>query len=197
MSHLIRRFPLESGSLEVEYMEQYFEEFAQPKTAAQLRQRLGEREHLILVSLAPSLEDGSHLVPVAFKVGHAIYAEERDPQVMELVAHLREAVEFSGRRIFYSWLGGTRRQWRGQGHYRALTEQQEEWAYHHHFHELVVKTKNCFYGMRAVLDAMRFDILKFEANPADNANSKMYLHKLLSDDLLRTHVTARTISEAV
>ena len=28
-------------------------------------------------------------------------------------------VEFTGRRVLYTWIGGTRRDWRGQGHFRA------------------------------------------------------------------------------
>ena len=51
-------------------------------------------------------------------------------------------VQFEGRRVLYTWVGGTRRDWRGQGHFRALTEQQELWAIEQGFDEIVVKTKN-------------------------------------------------------
>src|SRR5256885_9476238 len=44
--------------------------------------------------------------------------------------------------LFRSWIGGTRAEWRGQGRYRALTEQQEEWAHAQGFHELVVDRKS-------------------------------------------------------
>ena len=182
-------------------MEQYFGEFAAPKTAAELRQRLRQRDHLILISLAPSPEDGSHWIPVAFKVGHELHAPEREllgeePAIADLSRRLRDCVAFERRRIFYSWLGGTRREWRQQGHYRALTEQQEEWAHEHGYHQLVVKTKNRFYGMRAALDHLQFDVLRFEPDLADNANSKVYLGKDLSADLLRAHLTARHVSRA-
>ena len=66
--------------------------------------------------------------------------------------------------MLYQWIGGTRRDWRGQGHFRALTEEQEAWAVAAGFHEFVAKTKNKFYNMRAVLDALRFDVIKYEAN---------------------------------
>jgi GNAT superfamily N-acetyltransferase len=202
VQHLIRQFSLEAGSLEVEYMEQYFAEFASPKTASELRQRLGLRDHLILISLAPSPEDESHWIPVAFKVGHELHAPDRearqaeDPAIADLSRRLRDCVQFEGRRIFYSWLGGTRREWRQQGHYRALTEQQEEWALAHGYQQMVVKTKNRFYGMRAALDRLQFDVLRFEPDSADNANSKVYLGKDLSPDLLRGHLTSRQVSLA-
>lgn len=201
MQHLIRQYSLESGSLEVEYMEQYFTEFSVPKSATDLRQRLRQRDHLILISLAPSLEDGEHWIPVAFKVGHELRRQESgfdpaDQPVADLAHRLRDCLAFDRRRVFYSWLGGTRREWRGQGHYRALTEQQEEWAHRNGYQEFVVKTKNRYYGMRAALDHLQFDVLKFEPDPMDNANSKVYMHKRLSADLLRSHLTSRLVSQA-
>ena len=44
------------------------------------------------------------------------------------MAQLEDVVEFDGRRVLYQWIGGTRSDWRGQGHFRALTEEQEVWA---------------------------------------------------------------------
>lgn len=184
-------------------MEQYFTEFAVPKSAHDLRERLLRRDHLILISLAPSLDDGEHWVPVAFKVGHELSARDAmevtnpaDKAVADLAQRLRDAVAFERRRVFYSWLGGTRLEWRGQGHYRALTEQQEEWAHRHGYQEFVVKTKNRYYGMRAALDRLHFDVLKFEADALDNANSKVYLSKRLSADILKHHLTSRQVSLA-
>src|SRR5690242_10853288 len=62
LQHVIQQYSLDRGSLEIAYMEQYFPEFAAKKTSAELLQRLGGREHLILISLAPSPEDGNELV---------------------------------------------------------------------------------------------------------------------------------------
>ncbi|MGH9483031.1 MAG: hypothetical protein ACRD1L_13165 [Terriglobales bacterium] len=196
MQHVIRQYSLEAGSLEVEYLEQYFAEFASRKTAAELRQRLQQRDHLIVISLAPSEEDGEHLIPVAFKVGHELRGQETEPALADLSRRLRDCIAFERRRVFYSWLGGTRQEWRGQGHYRALTEQQEEWAHRRGYQEFVVKTKNRFYSMRAALDRLQFDVLKFEPDRADNSNSKVYLSKRLSLDLLQSHLTLRLVSEA-
>ncbi|MGH9393739.1 MAG: hypothetical protein ACRD1E_06170, partial [Terriglobales bacterium] len=180
------------------YMEQYFAEFARPKCASDLAERLAGRDHLILISLAPSEEDANHWIPVAFKVGHELHGHERErePACADLSWRLRARVGFGRHRVFYSWLGGTRQSWRRQGHYRALTEQQEEWAHRHGYDEFVVKTKNRFYAMRAALDHLQFNVLHFEPDPADHANSKVYLHKRLSQDMVEGHQTARLVSHA-
>ena len=85
-------------------------------------------------------------------------------------------VNFDGRRILYTWIGGTRRDWRGQGHFRALTEQQEAWAIENGFDEILVKTKNRFYEMRGTLDHLHFNVVKYEPH-ADNEDSKVYLEQ--------------------
>lgn len=197
MRHVIQQYSLERGSQEIAYLEQYFPEFAAKKSSAELLRRLQGREHLILISLAPSPRDRDELVPVAFKVGHGLRDDETDPQLADLATHLQECVSFPGRRVFYSWIGGTRPEWRGQGHYRALTEQQEEWALQKGFDEIVVKTKNRFYAMRAALDHLRFDILKFERDSGEPGESKVYLHKVLSDSLIKEHLTSRTVVDVI
>ena len=196
MAHRILQYRLEQGALEVEFMEQMFPEFRGKKTASEIIQRLEDREHLILISLGPSLDDPSVEQPVAFKVGHELRADETNLQLADLVSRLGDAVKFSGRKIFYSWIGGTRKEWRGHGHYRALTEQQEEWAHLRGYDELVVKSKNKFYTMRATLDHLRFDVIKFEPHRTDHAESKVYVSKRLSPDTLREHLTSRSIVEA-
>jgi hypothetical protein len=196
MEHRIRQYRLEQGALEVEYMEQMFSEFAGGKKAVEIMKRLEEREHLILLSMAPSPEDPDMEIPVAFKVGHELSENESDLQLSDLAFHLRDAVRFTGRKVFYSWIGGTRQEWRGQGHYRALTEQQEEWAHRNHYDEFVVKTKNKFYSMRATLARMHFDVIKFEPHRTDNGESKVYLSKQLGPDTVRRHLTSRSVVEA-
>ena len=69
------------------------------------------------------------VMPVSFKVAHELRGAESDPKLADLVAQLDECVEFDGRRVLYQWIGGTRSDWRGQGHFRALTEEQESWAH--------------------------------------------------------------------
>jgi hypothetical protein len=197
MEHRIRQYRLEPGALEVEFMEEMFTEFTtKKKTAEEIIRRLKDRDHLILMSMAPSPEDPDSEIPVAFKVGHELRAGETDVRLSDLVFHLKDVVHFDGRRIFYSWIGGTRQEWRGQGHYRALTEQQEEWAHQNRYDELVVKTKNKFYHMRATHDHMRFDVIKFEPHGMDNRESKVYLSKKLGAEVIRQHQTSRSVVEA-
>jgi GNAT superfamily N-acetyltransferase len=194
MEHIIRQYTLESGALEAEYIEEYFTEFRNKKTAAEIIARLKDREHLILLSMAE--DDDGVLIPVAYKIGHELRAQEVSIQLAELVTEVRDVVEFSNRKIFYSWIGGTRDQWRGQGRYRALTEQQEEWAHAHGFHELVVKTKNKFYSMRATLDHLSFDVVKFQRHLRDNRESKVYLSKKIGAEVLNQHQTSRSVVQA-
>lgn len=197
MKHLIRQYRLEPGALEIQYIEEYFSEFREKKTAAEIVSRLRNRQHLIIMSMAPSPDGEEQLIPVAFKVGHELRAAETEPDLSDLVAQLQGSVELHGRKVFYSWIGGTRQPWRGQGHYRALTEQQEEWALANGYNELVVKTKNRFYTMRATLDHLRFNIIRFQPKSEDNGESKVYLSKIIAADLLRNHQTDRTLVEAV
>ena len=168
----IKQYPLEKGALEIQYIEEFFGEFDRKKTAAEIQKRLASRAHCILMAEAILPDEPSLLVPVSFKVSHEIFAEESDPYLADLVSRLAGAVDFHGRRILYSWIGGTRSDWRGQGHFRALTEQQEAWALEHGFKEMVVKTKNKFYGMRATLTHLSFDVIKYERNLLDNRSPR-------------------------
>ena len=191
MEYHISQYELEQGALEIQYIEEFFGEFPRKKTAAEIVARLQGRAHLILLAHA-ALTDGT-VVPVSFKVAHEIKAGETEPKLADLVARLRDHVELNGRRILYTWVGGTRRDWRGQGHFRALTEQQELWAIEQGFDEVVVKTKNKFYEMRGTLDHLRFEVVKYERNRADNAESKVYLSKKLLPEILRKHRSAKTV----
>jgi len=194
MEHIIRQYTLEPGALEAQYIEEYFTEFRKKKTAEEIITRLKDREHLILMSMAED-EDGA-LIPVAYKIGHELRGNETGLKLVDLLSELKDVVEFSNRKIFYSWIGGTREEWRGQGRYRALTEQQEEWAHAHGFHEVVVKTKNRFYGMRATLDHLNFDVIKFQRHLRDNRESKVYLSKKIGAEVLGKHQTTRSVVEA-
>ena len=194
MEHIIRQYTLEPGALEAQYIEEYFTEFRKKKTAEEIIARLKDREHLILLSMAE--DDDGVLIPVAYKIGHELKLQETSIKLSELVSELRDVVEFRNRKIFYSWIGGTRQKWRGQGRYRALTEQQEEWAHAHGFHELVVKTKNKFYPMRATLDHLNFDVIKFQRHLRDNRESKVYLSKKIAAEVLGKHQTTRSVVQA-
>jgi hypothetical protein len=193
MEYLIKQYPLDTGALEIQYIEEYFGEFPRKKTAQEIIGRLREREFLILMAEAPLPDDPGMIVPVSFKVVHEIRANEREPKLADLVTRLSDSVNFQDRKVLYSWIGGTRRDWRGQGHFRALTEESEAWAHAASFHEVVVKTKNRFYDMRGTLDQLEFNVIKYEVNPTDNRESKVYLSKQLTSDVLRSHTSTRTV----
>ncbi len=193
MEYLIKQYPLDSGALEIQYIEEYFGEFPRKKTAQEIIRRLQDREFLILMAEAPLPDDPGMIVPVAFKVVHEIRMNESDPKLVDLVGRLHEHVQFEDRRVLYSWIGGTRRDWRGQGFFRALTEESEAWAHAAGFHEVVVKTKNRFYDMRGVLDQLEFDVVKYEPNRKDNRESKVYLSKRLTTDVVKAHTSTRTV----
>jgi GNAT superfamily N-acetyltransferase len=196
VDYLIKQYPLESGALEIQYIEEYFGEFPRRKTAAEIINRLGDRESLILMAEAPLPDDPASLVPVSYKVVHEIRADESVPKLRDLVERLRGHVEFDGRRVLYSWIGATRRDWRGQGHFRALSEESEAWAIASGFEEIVVKTKNRYHDMRAVLAQLQFNVVKFEPSTADNAESKVYLAKHLPAEIVRDHRSRRTVVHA-
>jgi GNAT superfamily N-acetyltransferase len=193
VNYHIQHYDLEQGALEISYIEEYFGEFPRKKTATEIVRRLEGRAHIILLATAPLPDDPGSVVPVSFKVAHEIKVPESEPKLVDLMHRLSDYVQFAGRRVLYTWIGGTRRDWRGQGFFRALTEQQEIWAIEQGFDEIVVKTKNKFYDMRGTLDHLRFEVVKYERHAADNAESKVYLSKKLLPETISTHRSAKTV----
>jgi hypothetical protein len=194
-SYLIREYPLQQGALEIAYIEEYFNEFPERKTAADIIQRLEGREYQILMAEAPLPDDGSAVVPVSYKVSHELREHETDPKLADLVRRLDGVVELNGRKVLYSWLGATRLDWRGQGHFRAVTEEQEVWAVAAGYDEVVVKTKNRFYDMRGTLDSLQFNVVKLEPSAADPLESKVYLSKRLGPFVLDAHRSRRHVTK--
>lgn len=193
ITYRIKQYALEQGALEIQYIEEFFGEFPRRKTAAEIVARLGVRDHLILMAEAPLPDDPGMIVPVSYKVSHEIRPEEIDPKLTDLVSRLAGVVDFAGRRVLYSWIGGTRSDWRGQGHFRALTEEQEAWAVANGFDEVIVKVKNAYYSMRATLDRLGYDVIKLERHDADIRESKVYLSKRLGSEVLRSHQSTRSV----
>jgi len=176
LKHVIKQYALEQGALEIQYIEEFFGEFNRRKAASEIVERLQDREHLIHMIEAPLPDEPSQVVPVAYKVGHAIRPDEDIPKLADLVKRLDGAVSFHDRKVLYAWIGGTRRDWRGKG-----------------FYEIVVKTKNKFYEMRGTLDNLRFEVVKFEPHPTDRTESKVYLSKKLDASVLKSHKLSRTV----
>jgi hypothetical protein len=191
--YLIKQYGLQQGALEIQYIEEYFLDFPRKKLASEVIQRLAERDHQILMAEAPLPDDPGSVVPVSFKVSHELRAVEHDPKLADLVMQLEDVVRFDGRRILYQWIGGTRKDWRGQGHFRALTEEQEVWAIENGFDEIIVKTKNRFYEMRSALAQLQFDVIRFVSHPVDNGESKVFLSKRLGQHVIDTHRSRRSV----
>ena len=197
MEYQIRQYGLQQGALEIEYIEEYFGEFHRKKTADEVIGRLNDRDHQILMAEAALPDAPDTVVPVAFKVSHELRSNEIEPKLADLVARMMPAVEFSDRKVLYSWIGGTRRDWRGQGFFRALTEEQEAWAHDNGFDEIIVKTKNRLYDMRGTLDHLEFNVIKFEEHASDNRESKVYLSKKLGLEVLDRHRSKRSVVHSV
>ena len=130
---------------------------------------------------------------MSFKVAHEIQSPETEPKLVDLVrpAARPRAVRRPEGALHLDWRHPARLA--RPGHFRALTEQQEVWAIEQGFDEIVVKTKNKFYEMRGTLDHLRFEVVKYERNAADNAESKVYLSKKLHSEVLGTHRSAKTV----
>ena len=191
--YLIKQYALQQGALEIQYIEEYFLDFPRKKTANEVIQRLSDRDHQILMAEGPLPDDPGSVVPVSFKVAHELRTDENDPKLADLVLQLEDVVRFDGRRVLYQWIGGTRKDWRGQGHFRALTEEQEVWAIENGFDEIVVKTKNRFYEMRSALAQLQFDVIRFVSHPVDNGESKVFLSKRLGQHVIDTHRSRRSV----
>jgi hypothetical protein len=190
----IREYPLQQGALEIAYIEEYFNDFPTRKSATEIVNRLTDRECQILMAEAPLADDPGTIVPVSYKVSHELRAMEDEPKLADLIARISDVVEFPGRKILYNWLGATRLDWRGQGHFRALTEEQEVWAIAQGYDEIIVKTKNRYYGMRGTLDSLQFNVIKLEPAP-DPLDSKVYLSKKLGPFVLDAHRSRRVVTK--
>ena len=193
VEYLLRQYALQQGALEIQYIEEFFLDFRRKKTAAEVVRRLADRDHQILMAEAPLPSDPGMVVPVSFKVSHELRANESDPKLADLVAQLEDCVQFDGRRVLYQWIGGTRSDWRGQGHFRALTEEQEVWALANGFDEIIVKTKNRFYEMRSTLAQLQFDVVRFVEHPVETAESKVFLSKRLGQHVIDRHRSRRSV----
>src|ERR1041385_676379 len=122
MEYLITHYDLEQGALEIQYIEEFFGEFPRKKTAAEIVRRLEGRAHLILLATAPLPDDPGSVVPVSFKVAHEIRVPETEPKLVDLMHRLHDNVQFAGRRVLYTWIGGTRRGWGGPGVFPPRTQ---------------------------------------------------------------------------
>ena len=192
-NYLIREYPLQQGALEIAYIEEFFSEFPNRKTASEIITRLEGREFQILMAESPVPDESGAVVPVSYKVSHELKPGETDPKLVDLVSRLGDTIDFDNQRVLYNWLGATRLDWRGQGHFRALTEEQELWAVTQGYDSIVVKTKNRYYDMRGTLDSLQFNVIKLEPSD-DPLDSKVYLAKRLGPFVLDAHRSQRQVT---
>ena len=95
MEYLIKQYPLETGALEIQYIEEYFGEFPRKKSASEITARLRDREFLILMAEASLNDDAGTVVPVAYKVVHELRAHESEPKLKDLVDRCINAAPFT------------------------------------------------------------------------------------------------------
>ena len=70
MDYFLKQYGLQQGALEIQYIEEFFFDFPRKKTAAEVINRLADRDHHIVMAEAPLPDDPGTVVPVSFKVGH-------------------------------------------------------------------------------------------------------------------------------
>ncbi len=192
MEHRITQYPLEQGALEIEYIEEFFGEYKRRKTASEIVGRLGNRDHLILMATASLPDDPGTVLPVSYKVAHEIRANETIPKLADLVrapARLRE-LQRSPDSLHLDRRDPPRLA--RPGTFPRAHRAAGSVGDRNGFDEILVKTKNKFYEMRGTLDHLRFDVVKYEPHP-DNHESKVYLSKKLSQQVLDAHRSMRTV----
>ena len=64
LEYLVKQYPLESGALEIQYIEEFFGEFPRRKTAAEIIHRLRDRESLLQMAQAPLPDDPRKRLPL-------------------------------------------------------------------------------------------------------------------------------------
>jgi hypothetical protein len=68
------------------------------------------------------------------------------------------------------------------------------WALGNGFDEILVKTKNRFYEMRAALAQLHYHVVRFVPHQTDESNSKLFLSKRLGQHVLDSHRSRRFLT---
>jgi hypothetical protein len=87
LEYLIKQYPLDTGALEIQYIEEYFGEFPRKKTAQEIINRLSDREFLILMARAPlpTIQGSSYLSPTRSFTSCAIARRTRSSPISSSV----------------------------------------------------------------------------------------------------------------
>lgn len=130
-------YTIEIGQLEqMVQIEQAIPEFSSPKKLADIKLRLADKRHLLLIAYHNS-------EPIGYKLGYALNDT-----------------------TFYSWLGAVVPNHRGQGLAQKMLLQQESWLQQHGFTAVQVKTMNRFRAMLAMLVKNNYAIIDLEKAPS-------------------------------
>ena len=155
-----------------------------------------DRESLILMAESALPDEPAMLVPVAYKVVHEIRGTESEPKLRDLVERLGGCVDFTGRKVLYSWIGGDpprlarpgplprpHRAVGGLGRCARVSgsggQDQEPLLRH---------------ARRA--RPAEFDVIELEPAGGESAESKVYLSKQLRPNLVSAHRSRRTVVQA-
>ena len=142
---------------------------------------------------APLPDDPGMLVPVSYKVVHEVRAHETDPKLRDLVQRLGGSIQFDGRRVLYSWIGATRRDWRGQGHFRALTEESEAWAVARRLSGSRRQDQEPLLRHAQHADPAAIRRGEVRAHRPTTLESKVYMSKMLSAEMVSGHRSMRSV----
>ena len=80
-------------------------------------------------------------------------------------------------REFYSWLGGVAPDFRQLGLAKEMLQYQEKWAKARGYHQIQVKTRNCYTAMLNMLISNNYQITDLQTDPANLARHKLHLQK--------------------
>lgn len=123
-------------------------EFTHVHAATEYENRLGSRNHLILIA-------ANEQQPVGFKVG---YEREKG--------------------LFYSWLGGILPGYRRMGLAQQLMELQEFWAQSNNYDSIMVKSMNRFPGMLILLIKNGYQIVDLDRSTDAQNPKIVFVKKL-------------------
>ncbi|MGB0894384.1 MAG: GNAT family N-acetyltransferase [Parashewanella sp.] len=118
-------------------------------TAATLKQRIQNRQMLLILSFVEGELAG-------FKLGYALSND-----------------------VFYSWIGGISQDFRQLGLARTMLLRQEQWARENRFTLTQVKTQNCFPAMLTLLVKQGYQVIELNKSMNSVAEHKFLLEKVL------------------
>jgi hypothetical protein len=191
----ITHYDLEQGALEIQYIEEYFGEFPRKKTAAEIVRRLSDRPHLILIASGALPDDPGPCSRCRTRSPTKFAPMSKEPSSQSWFIVFTTSCSSTDARCFIP--GSAARVEIGVG--RAF-------PCSHRTAGALGNRAGLRRGRRQdeeqvlrdawTLDHLRFEVIKYERDPIDNAESKVYLSKRLHPELLERHRSSRTVVQA-